>query len=946
MASVTTSFLRPPAEPGPRVAQRWWSALVIASALVAACAGLGVLPASGLRAGALQALVAAIALAVAVLAVRCWRAARSGRRGTALAVLAAAFAGHAATAVLRATGFADAGAWGGMLTYPCLLAGVALLPMAELTTQDLRRLALDAAIVLLGGAIVLGSLFNGAGSGSDSLLAGAMPLADLASLAALLWLVTGRRPGGVRGFAGWLAWSVAFQVLTDVAVGWQALAGDPVDDRLFALGRVLSLACAGLAAVRLLLAPSESVEGGSPRRVADSLAVCHGVLAVAVLVRLSLPVGTGAVGAGAVYFCAIAVLLALVLVRQALALRDYHRLNRDLEILTAGMEERVRERTEDLRRQVAERAGMEQAERGHRLMAEALSDTAAALASTLDLAEVLDRVLANVGRAAPHSAATVMFIEDGVARVVHHSGYAERGLTAWIEALAVPLESWPRLHEMAVTGRASIQEDTTAGDPGWAFYPQVAWVRCWLGAPLRAKNRVFGFISLVSDRPGAFTDGHRERLMAFADQMGLALENARLFAQTRKRVERLSLLTEVSTRLNRVEGLGAALDDVIARMPPTLAAARVTLAVLDADQRSFRVVADHGRLAMPSYAGSAIERAPFADAGLLDGPDLVLVRDPAADVRFADPRFDQLRQSLVRDQVGTLLLNPLRLHGHLHGLLVVQGDDRGHAFSASDGELVRTAGNLLAARIEMDRVLEAERTARTAAEEASRLKSEFLANTSHELRTPLTGILLSLELAADDGIDEEQRRDLLDTAQQSGHRLLGTINGLLDLAKIEAGRLDVHAERTDPVHAAAAVIDALRGTALRSGVGLELAGWTSGEPRQAWADPTLLHQILTNLVGNALKFTERGGVVVSLAAAGDRVRIRIADTGVGISPEQIARLFQPFVQADGSSTRRFEGTGLGLVIARRMAERMGGALTLSSGGPGTGTVAEVELPAG
>ena len=939
MASETTSFLRPPVEPGPRVAGRWWSALSIASALVASCAGLGALPAGGLRTMVLQVLIASVALTVATLVVRCWLAVGSARRGTAFAVLAVAFAGHAATAILRAAGLADAAVWCGMLSYPFLLAGVVLLPMAELTAQDLRRVALDAAIVLLGGAIVLGSLFDGSDRGN--LLAGAMPLADLASLAALLWLVTGRRPGGVRGFAGWLAWSVAFQVLTDVAVGWQALAGDPVDDRIFALGRVLSLACAGLGAVRLLLAPGEVVDGGSPRRVADSLAVCHGVLAVAVLVRLPLSVGPGAV-----YFLAIAVLLALVLVRQALALRDYHRLNRDLEALTAGMEERIRARTDDLRRQVAEREDMERAERGHRLMAEALSDTAAALASTLELAEVLDRVLANVGRAAPHSAATVMFIEDGVARVVHHSGYAERGLTEWIEALAVPLESWPRLHEMAVNGRASIQEDTAAGDPGWAFYPQVAWVRSWLGAPLRAKNRVFGFISLVSDRPGAFTADHRERLTAFADQMGLALENARLFAQTRKRVERLSLLTEVSTRLNRVEGLGAALDDVIARMPPTLAAARVTLAVLDGDQRDFRVVADHGRLASPSYAGSAFERAPFAEAGLLDGPDLVLVRDPAVDVRFADPRLDLLRQSLVRDQVGTLLLNPLRLHGHLHGLLLVQSDDPGHNFSSSDGELVRTAGNLLAARIEIDRVLEAERTARTTAEEASRLKSEFLANTSHELRTPLTGILLSLELAADASLDEDQRRDLLDTAQQSGNRLLGTINGLLDLAKIEAGRLDVHVERLDPVHAAATVIDALRGTALRIGVGLELAGWTSGEPRHAWADPTLVHQILTNLVGNALKFTERGGVVVSLAAAGDRVRIRIADTGVGISPEQIARLFQPFVQADGSSTRRFEGTGLGLVIARRMAERMGGSLTLSSAGPGTGTIAEVELPAG
>jgi signal transduction histidine kinase len=174
---------------------------------------------------------------------------------------------------------------------------------------------------------------------------------------------------------------------------------------------------------------------------------------------------------------------------------------------------------------------------------------------------------------------------------------------------------------------------------------------------------------------------------------------------------------------------------------------------------------------------------------------------------------------------------------------------------------------------------------------------------------------------------------------------LETINGLLDLAKIEAGHLDVHPEPTSLAAFVPAVLASLQPLAVRRGLHLRLMPGDHSAPT-VLADPLLLRQVLLNLLGNALKFTEQGGVEVTLHRHGDQVRIRITDTGIGIAAADLSRLFRPFTQIDGSSTRRYEGSGLGLVIARRMIEAMGGRLTLHSEGPGCGTVAEVSLPLG
>jgi signal transduction histidine kinase/sensor domain CHASE-containing protein/FixJ family two-component response regulator len=234
------------------------------------------------------------------------------------------------------------------------------------------------------------------------------------------------------------------------------------------------------------------------------------------------------------------------------------------------------------------------------------------------------------------------------------------------------------------------------------------------------------------------------------------------------------------------------------------------------------------------------------------------------------------------------------------------------------------------------------------AEAANRSKSEFLANMSHEIRTPMTAILGYSEQLLDPDLGRPEFDQAVGIIRRNGDHLLQVINDILDLSKIEAGKLEVERIACSPLQVVSDVLDLLRNRA--SAKGLLLQAECAGPlPEAILTDPTRLRQILFNLVGNSIKFTERGSINlrVSLQPGGNEssLRFEVMDTGIGMNAEQVARLFHAFSQADASTTRRFGGTGLGLAISRHLAQLLGGDVTVSSQ-PGVGSTFRVTIATG
>jgi len=227
---------------------------------------------------------------------------------------------------------------------------------------------------------------------------------------------------------------------------------------------------------------------------------------------------------------------------------------------------------------------------------------------------------------------------------------------------------------------------------------------------------------------------------------------------------------------------------------------------------------------------------------------------------------------------------------------------------------------------------------------ANAAKTQFLANMSHELRTPLTAILGFADLLLEGGAEDPQWREHAETIRRSGQHLLSIVGDVLDLAKTEAGVLEVHPVACSPRGIAGEVVAMLAPAAARKGLELrcEVAATV---PESFTTDPDRLRQILVNLIGNAVKFTERGHVIVRLVLGplGDQVHFLVVDTGAGIAGEQQSRLFQPFSQVDATLRRRHGGTGLGLAISRRFAKLLGGDLSLASE-VGQGSTFRLALP--
>jgi PAS domain S-box-containing protein len=639
-------------------------------------------------------------------------------------------------------------------------------------------------------------------------------------------------------------------------------------------------------------------------------------------------------------------LVGVITVNRESAERPFTEEDRDLLALFAGQAaiaiENARAHAAALRR-AAELAALLRASRS--------------IMAGLDLQQILERIVAEVGpiAGAPH---VKVLLVDQAAQALRVHAVSGTGMAKGFEfPLGTGLSGW-----VATTGQPLFVPDCHLDARNvFAEQDRALGIQTYLGLPIKGRNGVLGVLTFSTAEPRRYTAEEVAYLSSFAGQAAVALENAGLYQAARDRAAELETLREIDRAITSQLELPAVLEAVVAGALRLLGSQFAQVILWDEASQSL----GYGAASGPETERVRTQRFELGrgiNGVVAQSRQPMLLDDYQASPYVVPECSDVVATITVPILFGGRLLGVLHSHTTRAGKRFTLDDLRRLQTLASQAAIameharlyqeLRQAAHILEARVEertrdLQRVNAQLETAMREVEAASRHKSEFLANMSHEIRTPLNSIIGFADLLLEQTIGpltDKQARYLGHVAN-SGTHLLHLVSDILDLSKVEAGKFVLQPEVLPVASVLEDILVIARGLANTKRQAVE-AQIESGLPSLR-ADPVRLKQILFNLLSNAVKFTpEQGQIGLSarrLPTDDAYLELRVTDTGVGIRPEDLSRLFEEFVQLETTRGQRHEGTGLGLALSKRLVELHGGRIWAESDGEGKGSTFTVLL---
>ena len=574
--------------------------------------------------------------------------------------------------------------------------------------------------------------------------------------------------------------------------------------------------------------------------------------------------------------------------------------------------------------------------------------------SPTDTQPVFDAIVNSGARLFPGAMITVARPDGGTVQAAAIAHADTKMVAGWRERFATPL-SRDRLHAAAILDARLIDFPDAEAEKDGPLGPGVrnflrSGNRAVTIMPMLRGEVAIGAISVTRAVPGPLSDKQIGMLRTFADQAVIAIENVRLFKELEARTEaltrsvgQLTALGEVGRAISSTLDLETVLKTIVSRAVQLTGLDGGSIYEYDERAEEFRLQAAEN---MPQDVTEDIRKAPTRKGdGALGRTAITLEPTQVADT--LDDSYQSARKELlIRAGYCALLAVPLLREDHLLGGLLVNRKTPG-AFAPEIVELLKTFATQSALAIQNARLFREIAEKGRQLEAASRHKSDFLASMSHELRTPLNAILGFNEMILGQVYGEvpaDMQVPLIDI-QTSGKHLLRLINNVLDLAKIEAGRMEL-ALQDYSVHD---TVESVRSTLrpLAADKGLEFIAAVAADIPLAYGDPGRITQCLMNLAGNSLKFTKAGKVEISVEHRGGLLCFSVADTGIGIAPEKLDSVFLEFKQGDATIASEYGGTGLGLSISKKFVEMHGGRMWVESElGRGSTFLFEIPLRAG